>query len=51
MSDKPELTALQLWILRAQREILLKGNAGCEEPASRRRSPATGDEPTVRVRT
>jgi len=26
MSDNPELTALQIWILRAQREILLKGS-------------------------
>jgi len=25
MSDKPEMTALQIWILQAQREILLKG--------------------------
>lgn len=49
MSDEPELTALQLWILRAQREILLKGNVGREDPASRRRFPATGDESTVRA--
>jgi hypothetical protein len=27
MSEQPELTALQLWILRAQREILMKGEA------------------------
>jgi hypothetical protein len=49
MSDEPELTALQLWILRAQREILLKGNVGRDEPASRRRFPPTGDESTVRA--
>jgi hypothetical protein len=30
MSEQPELTALQLWILRAQREILMKG-----EPTSK----------------
>ena len=34
MSDKPEITALQVWILRAQREILLKGNFGCGEPSA-----------------
>jgi len=27
MSDKPEMTALQIWILQAQREILLKGSS------------------------
>ncbi len=32
-SDKPEITALQTWILRAQREILLKDAASCGEPA------------------
>ncbi len=33
MSDKPEITALQMWILRAQREILRKDGVSCGEPA------------------
>jgi hypothetical protein len=36
MSDKPEMTALQIWILQAQREILLKGSCTCAEAS---RSP------------
>jgi hypothetical protein len=35
MSDKPEITALQVWILQAQREILLKGSAAGGEPVPR----------------
>jgi hypothetical protein len=36
MSDKPKMTALQIWILQAQREILLKGSFTCAETS---RSP------------
>ena len=32
MSDKPEMTAVQMWILQAQREILRKGSASSEPP-------------------
>jgi hypothetical protein len=40
MSDKPEVTPLQVWILRAQREILLKGSvAGEPVPRSDQQTP------------
>jgi len=32
MSDKPELTAVQMWILQAQREILRKDSVPSEAP-------------------
>jgi len=35
MSEKPEVTPLQVWILRAQREILLKGSVAGGEPVPR----------------
>jgi hypothetical protein len=40
MSDKPEMTALQIWILRAQREILLKGSSTCSEASPSAESQA-----------
>ena len=49
MSDKPEMTALQLWILRAQREILLKGDLGRETPENRMEPPAAPESPVIRV--
>jgi hypothetical protein len=49
MSDKPELTALQLWILRAQREILLKGSVRHEGPAREPEPSTTREEPPVQV--
>jgi hypothetical protein len=49
MSDKPELTALQLWILRAQREILLKGDLGREAAENRTEPPAGPESPVIRV--
>ena len=49
MSDKPELSGLQLWILRAQREILLKGDLGRENRSSTDAHP-TLEQPIVEVR-
>lgn len=49
MSDKPELTALQLWILRAQREILMKGDLGRQAPESRTEASAGPESPAIRV--
>jgi hypothetical protein len=50
MSDKPELTGLQLWILRAQREILLKGDLGREIHGSQPHTRTAPDEPIVEIR-
>jgi hypothetical protein len=49
MSDKPELTGLQLWILRAQREILLKGDLGRESHDSKPETPVTPDESIIKM--
>jgi hypothetical protein len=50
MSDKPELTGLQLWILRAQREILLKGDLGRESHGSKPETARTPEEMIIKIR-
>jgi hypothetical protein len=48
MSDKPELTGVQLWILRAQREILLKGDLG-RESHSKAETATTLEETILKI--
>jgi hypothetical protein len=50
MSDKPELTGLQLWILRAQREILLKGDLRRDSHGSPPQTGTAPEEPIVKIR-
>jgi|RhiMetStandDraft_4_1073278.scaffolds.fasta_scaffold5270004_1 hypothetical protein len=49
MSDKPELTGLQLWILQAQREILLKADLGRESHGSKSETPMTPEAPIIKM--